>query len=356
MRIDRIVAWGCLLLAGQAVGQVPNDDCAGGFAQGVWQLVTWSTNCDDPGNSNNGTIIWDSTHLAVPNFPYPTNPSPCIGYTPTVAAPANDRWYAVQVGCELGFTVECSDTCHISFWSGDNCGLLAPLDCYTIPPNTPTTGMVWTLDNFPLSPDTLLVQISGNGVGQHTHYTLCLTNPTPPCDPIYVEPAPTPVTCFLYDITVMPASSSSSMDGAATVMMQMGNGPFSLVWATGDTTLTLAGLPTGWHAFTITDAQGCHATDSVLVPVDATVGMSWPVPEALCGIQYDAVTHGLVFGPDFPQAAVVVMDATGRTVWVNSQPDTPSHILLPQLAPGLHVVRSSTPDGLVCILKFVTHY
>lgn len=354
MKIQKVVVCCCVLLAVKAQAQVTNDDCVGGFAQGAGMLVTWSTDCSDPANSNNGAIISDSTHLAVPNFPYPTNPSPCIGYTPMIAAPANDRWYALQVGCELGFTAECSDTCHISFWSGNDCGSLVPLDCYTILPNTLFTGAVYALGSNPNLPDPILLQISGNDGGQHTHYTLCLTNPVPPCNLMYVEPEPTPVTCFLYETMITPASSSSNADGAITVEMEMGNGPFELLWENGDTEFGRTGLNTDWYSFSITDAEGCTVTDSAHVPVDVTVDINWLRPEASCGLRYDAAVHGFSFDQDIHEARIMVTDATGRIVWGSSvRIEDHSLVRLPKLSSGLHVVRSISPYTPPCTLKFL---
>lgn len=346
-----------MLLAVKAGAQIANDDCAGGFSQGVWHLATWSTNCDDPGSSTNGSIIRDSTHLAVPNFPYPTNPSPCVGYTTTVAAPANDRWYAVQVGCELGFTIECTDTCHISFWSGNDCGMLTPLDCYTIPPNTPTTGLVWTLDNLPMTPDTLLLQISGNGVGQHTDYTLCLTNPTPPCAPIYVEPAPTPVTCLHYDTLITPASSPTAADGSASIVVELGNGPFEFLWGHGATTPTVVGLTSGYHAVSITDAIGCVTHDTLFIPYDLTTSQVEFGPPPSCGLSFGAAEHVLMRSAEQSRGvgSVTIFDRMGRPVWTSAWPGQEKRLFLPNLPSGIYCAMTHGSMGPACVIKFTTN-
>jgi hypothetical protein len=153
MKFHEFAVWGCLLLAGKAGAQVVNDDCAGGFAQGVGIIPAGSFSCDFPGVTS-GLLITDSTDLAVPNFPYPTSPLSCTGYTTSAAAPAKDRWYAFRTPCDVFFSLTCTDTCHISFWSGGDCSMLVPVACYTFPPsfspvfgNFAGTGLVPSVDN-----------------------------------------------------------------------------------------------------------------------------------------------------------------------------------------------------------------
>lgn len=341
------------LLVRLAEAQVPNDDCLGGMAQGVWMLPSYSNNCDQPG-SGYGLVIMDSTDLAIPNFPYPTIPVACAGYTAGVAVGGKDRWYSFRANCDLQFTAQCSDSCHISFWSGADCSSLYPISCYTLLPGQSITGLVSSFGFMP-SLDTLSMQISDNGSGADLNYHVCLMNPNPPCISFPITAEPTPVTCFIYDTFVTAASSISSVDGEAMVIMQMGNGPFSVVWNTGDTTFTIGDLSAGWQTFTITDVQGCQATDSILVPIDISVSVPTFFSAGSCGIRYDAVMNGLIYDSDFVPNSVVVMDATGCIVWVNSSPNGRSPIMLPQFAPGLHLVHASGRDGSVCNLKFVTH-
>ncbi len=353
MKIREFAVWGCLLLASEAGAQVVNDDCVGGLAQGVWMLPINSNNCDQPGSGYGLTVI-DSTDFAIPNFPYPTIPSSCTGYTPNVSVGGKDRWYSFRVNCDLQFTAQCSDSCHISFWSGTDCSMLTPISCYTLLPSQSLTGLVSALGVMP-SLDTLSMQISDNGSGTDLNFQVCLMNPNPPCVSFFVTPEATPVTCFLYEVSVTPTSSSSSTDGGATLILHTGNGPFDVVWATGETTFTRNDLGTGWHSYTIADAQGCEEIDSVFVPVDTTVGMFEVRSKHDCGANYNTVTNELTFAEGSAPRSLIVLDAFGRTIRMNSSANGRSTFPLPQLTPGLYVAQFSTHDGLACRLKFVPH-
>lgn len=76
---------------------------------------------------------------------------------------------------------------------------------------------------------------------------------------------------FDYVSLVLNMSSTDSQcpvdDGTASVNAAGGIAPYSYVWndPAAQTTLTATGLPRGYYTVTVTDAQGCSATDSVYV-------------------------------------------------------------------------------------------
>ncbi len=54
-------------------------------------------------------------------------------------------------------------------------------------------------------------------------------------------------------------------DGAASLSIGGGSGPFSYLWSTGDTTAAVTGLPAGPISVVVTDGNGCQESDSVIL-------------------------------------------------------------------------------------------
>ncbi len=50
--------------------------------------------------------------------------------------------------------------------------------------------------------------------------------------------------------------------GSTNLVIAGGTGPFTILWSTGDTTLTITGYPAGTYTVTVTDANGCVASNS----------------------------------------------------------------------------------------------
>lgn len=311
MKFYRIIPWVCLLWAGQVGAQVLNDDCAGALSQGIGLLPSHSTSCDLI--LPMGYLIVDSTDQAQVNFPYPASPVLCSGFSTAVVAPGKDRWYAVRVNCELMYTVQCSDTCNLSIWSGSDCAMLQPLACHTILPNTPSMGSAIPTTVLP-SEDTLLLQISSQGPGRDIAYRMCLTDPFPPCLSIAMTwNDPTPVICFEYDVQITPATSASSADGIAAVHMLAGNAPFAILWDDGDTSFIRSDLSPGVHGFTISDGSICQEEDTIEVAVSLSTGFLEGVSSGQFSLTYDALSGTLLASTGImDKGTITVYDVLGR--------------------------------------------
>ena len=148
------------------IAQVPNDSCLSAHDIGILPQGMITTMCFD-GTIHIGFI--DSTDFATPNFPYPTIPNACLGYTPNVANFGKDVWYKCQVNCDITIRIENSDTLHLSVWLGDTCSMLMPIECFTIPAGV---GNMQTI-NF-VGGHTLYLQFSGQNNLVDTRFTFCL--------------------------------------------------------------------------------------------------------------------------------------------------------------------------------------
>lgn len=63
--------------------------------------------------------------------------------------------------------------------------------------------------------------------------------------------------CFTVDLSITADSSNTAPSGTAAVVQNGGEGPYTYVWSTGETTSSVAGLPAGFIEVTVTDSQGC---------------------------------------------------------------------------------------------------
>lgn len=259
---------GTVLFSASITAQVANDDCLraqiinahhnAGFLPGG---ACWEGSPAD-------TSINSANTNSLPNFPYPSNPNPCQGYTATMSAPANDVWYKIENIIErvTFFISSFSDTTHMSFWIGADCATLTPLNCYTLAPNDYIYDTIITTAGssicFGTNNNKLFIQISGNRIGSFPNYGLCLSNEDPPLTTCYaVYSTPTPVLCFNYNLTHTNVCHAN--DGSATVSINGGDPPYTYQWNDGNTDSIRTNLNVGKYIVTITDNNGCSEKDSV---------------------------------------------------------------------------------------------
>lgn len=239
-----------------AKAQVANDVCSTATSLGVLLPGFIGNICLD-GQPN--YYFSDSTSSAVVNFPYPTIPTSCSGYTTSIGAPAKDLWYTFIIWCDLTFQVENSDTVHLSFWQGNDCSNLSPLACYTVPAgNTFQQTLGYGAAN-------IFLQISGpNASVANTKFNICMINSDNICVPAYTT-TPTPVTCFVYEATHFDCTTTGAADGIASISVTNGNAPFSILWSDGFNGFQHNNLVAGTYYYTITDVNGCAQSDSIII-------------------------------------------------------------------------------------------
>lgn len=316
MKIRSLVMGFGVLLAMRTWAQVPNDDCTNAtpFLMFTGGCTVWDGN---PG------LFWsgDSINAAISNFPYPANPNPCSGYASSVATPANDRWYVLpnNGATQLRLSFECSDTCHVSWWRGV-CGMLQPMQCYTLVPN-----LEHAMEPFATSTatDTFYMQISGNGNPEDFAYHACVRLNPVAGDPIPVT-EPTPVICFTYDITIVPASAPEETDGSIAITMAQGTPPHSIMWMDGDTTFERMDLVAGEYIYTITDASGCAETDTVEVDYQVSTGTTSPevIKPSVLTPGPEPGTISINWYESTGAAKVSVHDMMGRLLFEQQLPTT----------------------------------
>lgn len=82
------------------------------------------------------------------------------------------------------------------------------------------------------------------------------------------QPAPISLTLTSTDETC------GSSDGNATLLASGGNGSLTPLWSTGSNNNSIAGLPSGLYTVTVTDANNCSATGSVVVGLTGSLIVS----------------------------------------------------------------------------------
>ncbi|MEA1874648.1 MAG: T9SS type A sorting domain-containing protein, partial [Bacteroidota bacterium] len=66
-------------------------------------------------------------------------------------------------------------------------------------------------------------------------------------------------------VDITNASSSTAEDGAATLNITGGISPYTILWSTGDETVTVENLAAGTYSVMVTDAAGCSTNVPVLI-------------------------------------------------------------------------------------------
>ncbi len=245
-----------------AVSQVSNDSCLSANNLGFIPFGSIGTFCFD-GQINIPLI--DSTDLALPNFPYPNIILPCNGYIPSIAVPGKDLWYTFYTNCDLTFRAENSDTVHLSFWIGDDCNNLLPIDCFTIP-----EGISFSQTLNGLGGHAIFLQVSGPNTIVNTNFTVCFSGTIGACFPVF-NFSPTPVQCFTYEVQITDCSNSQSNDGSVNINSMLGNSPYTCYWNDGVIGFSRNNLAPGVYYFTITDVNGCAENDSIVISISTSL-------------------------------------------------------------------------------------
>ncbi|MEO1263156.1 MAG: M43 family zinc metalloprotease [Bacteroidota bacterium] len=84
------------------------------------------------------------------------------------------------------------------------------------------------------------------------------------CQAIASVEVPEPI-ALTATVTSTPVTAANSNDGTATVVPTGGTQDYSFLWNTGATTALITGLAPGQYSVTVTDANNCSTTESVII-------------------------------------------------------------------------------------------
>ncbi len=85
-------------------------------------------------------------------------------------------------------------------------------------------------------------------------------------------------------MAVTDASCNGSSDGSATVTVSGGTSPYTYLWSSGGTGATESGIAAGNYAVTVTDANGCTATDNATIGEPTAIVITETHNDATCGL------------------------------------------------------------------------
>ncbi|RMG77871.1 MAG: hypothetical protein D6714_19175, partial [Bacteroidetes bacterium] len=141
------------------------------------------------------------------------------------------------------------------------------------------------------------------------------------------EPAP-----LLLNLTISDETAAQANDGAASVLPSGGTPPWSVLWSTGDTSLTVTGLSPGLYSITLTDAMNCQESQTFEVLAFG------------CDLMVSAdTTHISCFGANDGAAAVQVSGGTTPYIYVWSNGGNSAS--QSGLAPGNYSVTITDADN-----------
>ena len=127
-----------------------------------------------------------------------------------------------------------------------------------------TTGSA-VLNNIPAGPYTLVVT-DQNGCTGDVQVT------------VTDSPGPAITVVVTADVTC-----NSGNDGAATVNVTQGTGPFAYLWSNGTIGNSATGLSVGIYTITVTDPYGCTATGNATITEPASLNVQMTTTDAVCG-------------------------------------------------------------------------
>ncbi|RMG77923.1 MAG: hypothetical protein D6714_19060 [Bacteroidetes bacterium] len=177
------------------------------------------------------------------------------------------------------------------------------------------------------------VGVSFSGVGTKT---VALRVVTPDCDVTRTLDLTVSDIGFSVNADITHVGCKGETTGSILLQTNAGTPPFVFSWDNGASTPAINNLPAGNYAYTVTDSQGCLATNQVTVeePTDH-LAVTFNITKASCGQSEDGVIEAIVTGGTPPYSYE----------WSNGE-TTPT---IQNLNPGAYSVVVTDNNG--CVLN-----
>ena len=128
---------------------------------------------------------------------------------------------------------------------------------------------------------------------------------------------------------------NGACDGTATVNATGGTMPFTYLWSNGATTASVNGLCAGSYSVTVTDANGCVATASVVINEPPALALTVTATDVLCMGSSTGTATATVTGGTPPYSYS----------WDNGQTTD----IATSLAEGMHIVTVTDANGCTIV-------
>ena len=170
--------------------------------------------------------------------------------------------YAVEVS-----NVNCYDSLFFTIDSPDTVVLnstVSPISCYNS-----ADGVISIVGSGGIAPyfytlDSIVTPISIFNSLSPSNYSIYITDSVG-CNSDTSNISLTQPTAINLNLSSTPESDTGYFDGTATVNINGGTPPYTILWSNSQTDSTIVYLSTGIYSVTVTDANGCFISDSVFV-------------------------------------------------------------------------------------------
>ena len=128
------------------------------------------------------------------------------------------------------------------------------------------------------------------------------------------------------------ASCNGGANGSATATPSGGTIPYTYSWSNGATTQTTIGLVAGTYSVTVTDANGCSATGSVVIGEGSVINSTITTVDATCGVCDGSASASAPSGGTSPYTYL----------WLPGGQTTPT---INNLCPGAYSLQITDANG-----------
>lgn len=313
--------------------QPVNDNCSSasfaGYHDGSYGFLSWDFNLYD-------TCIQINTASSTISYPSLRTDSTCnaLGVAPV----SPDVWFhffttgAFTIrGTQPQGVVSGNDSIKLTFFRGDSCNSIIPIRSYSyvLMGNSIFYDTIWLNANN--LQESVYMSVSAIHKSDSVDFYLCfraidaLVNPIAGC---IFSSANSDTICMGY--TMNSTNAPFGVNGTVSVINLEGRTPFSFLWSNGNTDSVVTDLGAGVYWVTITDAQGCSESDSVVLLSDCSVEVSatklGPSYYRLRGLHPDTLSpkHFVwVVNSD-----TLIQDSAATDIVYSFQQDTTYHVCL----------------------------
>lgn len=138
---------------------------------------------------------------------------------------------------------------------------------------------------------------------------------------------------------------TSCDDGTAVVTQVGGTSPYTYLWSNGQITDSISGLTPGTYSVTVTDANGCTTSSSVVV--SAFVGVDELADYGIVVYPNPVVDYLAVEAKKGNVTGITLVDASGRMISELSKAGNTFTVDVRQLAKGMYRLVITTTNGTI---------